>query len=251
MSAQTENFSNSNQSWRHRCAVDMKSEITIWRYMSIEKWLSLLTTNKLLFSRLDCFADKNEVSFVVTKMKKLMDSSLHNGLDHHLTALKTYMYASCWNMGDRECRSLWYAYTGDARLGVAIKTSVKSVYNSLNTTYLPNCYKIDYETGYNDPEMLQVVDFPLTIKQPEYASEKELRFLINKPNIRVGNSGEPAQPLPQPTILLEDCNLDILIENFMITPFAETWQAKAIEEASYNLLPKLKGKLLKSEIYEL
>lgn len=244
--------------WRQKYQLNRDDNITIWRYLSLEKWLSMLTTQKMVFSKLAEFSDKNEVEYLINILTKDNKKQLGKSLVDHIAHLKHDYYAVCWNAKEGECRSLWYAYTGNARLGVAIKSSVKSFCSSVQfTKTLPNCYKVAYGVITEDPENLQMDEISLCCKSIAYESENEIRFLLNNSTARLsGFDSNPNMPLvfsppeEQPRFIQFDCDLNKLTEGFMISPFASEWQKEAILETTRKLAPEIMDKYIKSSINE-
>jgi hypothetical protein len=244
--------------WRQSHQLQMNEKITIWRYLSLEKWLSMLTTKQMVFSNLASFSDKNEVEYLLQILTENNDTKLDDSLKDHINHLKNDYYAVCWNAKEGECRSLWYAYTGDARIGVAIKSTVQSFFSSVDCLdNIPNCFKVAYGPLTNDPAYLQINELPLFCKSPAYESENEIRFLLNNIGARLDFSDvEKRQPMKrtdpklQPPTIQFNCDLSQLIEGFMISPFADEWQKTAILETTKVLAPELKDKCLSSSIIE-
>lgn len=235
--------------------LDRGDNITIWRYLSLEKWLSMLTTQKITFSKLAEFSDRNEVEYPINNLMRDKENRLGDSLVDHITHLKHDYYAVCWNAKEGECRSLWYAYTGNARLGVAIKSTVKLFYESVQFPKIsPNCYKVAYGAIKEDTDYIQQLnEMPLYCKSIAYESENEIRFLLNNSAARTDWSIMPftsTAPELQPPMIQFDCDLNKLTEGFMISPFALDWQKKTILETTRKLAPDLMDKYLVSSINE-
>ena len=240
--------------WRQKYQLNRDDNITIWRYLSLEKWLSMLTTQKMVFSKLAEFSDRNEVEYLINILTKDNKKQLGKSLVDHIAHLKHDYYAVCWNAKEGECRSLWYAYTGNARLGVAIQSSVKSFFRSVGfTNPSPSCYKVAYGVITENSEYLQMNELPLCCKSIAYESENEIRFLLNNSTARTDWSNIPVTstaPELQPPVIQFDCDLNMLTEGFMISPFASEWQKEAILETTRKLAPEIMHKYIKSSINE-
>jgi len=110
---------------------------TIWRYLSLPQFLSILNRSELNFNRISSFDDEFEGTLPLPNVEALKEqASEHEGMDHErlLSIYKKYnkfTYANCWSIKDRPSSVMWRAYA-DFKSGIAIKSEYKKVRKTLN-----------------------------------------------------------------------------------------------------------------------
>ena len=146
--------------------------------------------------------------------------------------LKFHLLCSCWFKGSAESDAMWRLYAHQT--GAAITTSVARLKAAKMRCKLPadlvsqtklTLAKVIYcnKTECGDRE-------PWLIKRKAFAHEKEVRLYCDSPS-GVG-----------PGLALE-VDVAELVDEIVITPFAEEWQAKAIRAAIEALIgPQCKGR---------
>jgi hypothetical protein len=224
--------------------------VTLWRHMSLEKFLAVIQTHSLYFSRLSEFRDKYEGlcpifwQSPVTDVRQLLDLastaqpgewqptaiSIPDGKhlkDENLTA---EMYVSCWHSGSEESAAMWSLYSGNS--GIAIETTADRLGDSLRS-----CEK-DIEIA--AVEYMQITPGllsgrPWTIKRPSFQHEREVRAATRDPTC------------PNPGILIS-ADIEILIGEIHISPESDPW----IEDIVRDVVAKygLKKQVRRSKLYE-
>lgn len=98
--------------------------VTVWRYMDLSKFLSLLYDQALWLSRADCLGDPLEGSLPTPEfaVQQAMKEELEGISDARRSMLKS-VYASCWHISEHESAAMWklYAQSSDA---IAIKSGL-------------------------------------------------------------------------------------------------------------------------------
>ncbi len=81
-----------------------EDDVKIWRYLSIEKFLSLIVNSGLYFSRLDQFEDQWEgswpkalIDFPAFKSKEVL-----NQIKMLISAYNKTLFVNCWCMSEYE-----------------------------------------------------------------------------------------------------------------------------------------------------
>jgi len=156
---------------------------SLWRYMHIDKFMSMIKTHSLYLPKITAFQDIYEG--VLTKLsreevyktnllvenntpvkqdeafieeKKLMDSPLLR-FDHALTLERQHsfetllndfsnhlMFCSCWFQNAYESHSMWAEYGDKSPTSVAIQTTVDDLIDSLeHTQYNVHIGKVKYK----------------------------------------------------------------------------------------------------------
>src|ERR1051326_5853547 len=106
-------------------------DLTLWRYMGLEKLLSLLQSRSLYFAQLKSFRDPYEGMVpiawqgAITDVSQIPDFSASNGSPEwqqimlsipdgqHLKdeKLRTELYVSCWHSNPHESAAMWSLYS--------------------------------------------------------------------------------------------------------------------------------------------
>jgi len=130
-----------------------EKESTIWRFMDITKFLSLIQKKALFFSQVKIIAEKYDLhegkypieTFEAYKRdgEKLAELFNEKQLADIYYKQKTIlrkimseeiyedMYINCWHISELDTNFMWSLYT-ERKLGIAIKSTVKKLINSFN-----------------------------------------------------------------------------------------------------------------------
>ena len=164
--------------------------VKIWRFMDFSKYLSILDSETLFFSRADSLGDSYEGS--LSRMNKKLHPIFYKDLSLDMRAylssnkknLSKWMYINCWYMNEHESKAMWSFTQTDK--SVVIQSTYNKLYNYLSSTQ----YKIktiglinyvDYEEDFI-PENHYFS--PFTHKRQEFDYEKEIRAIIYEPIIK-------------------------------------------------------------------
>ena len=97
-----------------------EDNIIIWRYMNIEKFLSILENSELFFSRLDVLEDKYEGHLPKKNKDIIVNLSNEKSVIDYYLSLKKHCHVNCWHMNDEESAGMWSSYA-PGNSGIAIK----------------------------------------------------------------------------------------------------------------------------------
>lgn len=163
-----------------------EDDSTIWRYMDLAKYLSLLSDG-LFFSRADALGDDWEGTWSCQDISRFREENTHLSVDQLNNEWSRRYDAkrqsilrigiSCWHRSTYESAALWHMYMPGG-LGVAVKSTPQRVVASLRDTdrglITRDVVYVDYDTAAlgDDPMVL------LSHKRREFVHEKELRFLL-------------------------------------------------------------------------
>lgn len=224
----------------HQETVIPAYDTKLWRYQDFSKFVSLLDSGKLFFTRADSFDDPFECArgfnfqkdSVYSEMEKylrlsvktkLMDAGNKHPSDDEIEGeLKKKMdemikrqeekrkeyFVSCWHENERESEGMWKLYTSALSQGVAIQTTVERLCRSLGNAHF-EIGKVNY-VSFDKP--LTETQVPVWYKRDVFAHEREARVVI-KDSAYIGN-GMPVET-----------NLDTLIEKIYVSPTAPEWLA--------------------------
>lgn len=157
----------------------VNDNVTMWRYMSTVKFLSLIKSRELHFHRIDSFNDKEECTL----------STIDKGIFIYNPKSAQYWkderkrhFINCWIESPHELALMWDSY-GDK--GVAIKTSVRSIKKSFITDvkhkiYISRVKYIDFEedSSQNGGTPMNVLKIVFT-KRKFFNQEREIRLLYS------------------------------------------------------------------------
>lgn len=224
----------------------------VWRYMDFVKYVSMISSGALHFSRVDKLGDPFEGSltrreFQIIKLNAEQAERAGNlpifwhgkyfeVLMHSWRAAKKEHYISCWHMNPNESEAMWKLYMAST-FGVAIQSKYSKLVEALPSNYLPGDHRgpfvglvnyIDYETEVFDNNN---IFFSLLHKRTSFKHEEECRAIIWK----CGNHRGP-DPIPlielenNSTGILVEVKLEDLIEKVIISPNAPGWFSSLFKE---------------------
>ena len=241
----------------------------LWRYMDLAKFVSLLSTRKLYFTRLDHFSDKYEGAlcsrlgypkfneqdrFTRTVMAKAdlkkegnaspTDEEIEERrrisreeFDKNRIANRKRAFISCWNENEFESEALWRLYAKDMKCGVAIQTNFIRLYNALDPFAQANIRRVQYV---NYDSNFYARSFPEWYKRKSLDYEREVRAVIR-------NFAKDREEYEK----YVNVNLDILIENVVTSPEAEFWFTDLVKELcrKYTVYCNVKSSEIQLPIY--
>ena len=214
----------------------------LWRYLTFPKFVSMLKTQSLFFSRADKFDDpfegakglaKNEVewdsyykNFFIHALKhssQIPESLIErhsgvilDGFKNMCKAARLHTFINCWHKNNHESEAMWKLYCSDLKQGLAIKTTYKKLYRELNK-------KNDIEIG-----EVQYIDYTNQLVGPQAAfwskrksfeHEKEVRALIHN-----FQNFEEKEGISIPV------SLNHLIDEVYVSPIASQWFVDVVDD---------------------
>lgn len=142
----------------------------IWRYMSLDRYLSMLHTKALWFTRVDCFDDQwegqlNDIALQAVNRMGMPLETLHPIVEK----LRVLIFVHCWTMHERESIGLWSSFVG-SQPGVVIQSTAgrleEAVAAHSEGGHVGLVRYIDFETA---------AAMDAFNKRPEFRSELEVR----------------------------------------------------------------------------
>ena len=237
----------------------MEESNTIWRYFDLPKFCDLIQSSTLFFERADklksfdryegrVLTEKQEFSYqndLKSLDKSALDLSSENfnmkyfQKDEDLTfhyenekKKKKMIFINCWHRNKKESYAMWKVYA--MTFGIAIKTKIQ---------YLKKCFSRDFgiynnndcfasahkaiitPVRYYDSEIATLeaksIFCPYIRKRKEFEYENEIRCLI-----LVGGTLDVTKEgfdIITPDNIKEKVNLNTLIEEVYVSPFAPVW----------------------------
>lgn len=230
----------------------------VWRYMSLDKFLSIVQSSQLHFTNANLLTDQYEgttPSGTIAHLTRVMKSQGRDQGDiearllyisQEAAAAKSNCWINCWSIGRFESYALWKIYLGGSTAGVAIQTNVKRLTNAINLASAPldppvMIGRVDY-TNHIRPEW--AIDWKLlTAKSPFYVYENELRLFI------VANWNAPSVLGTEPhTGVKVAVDLDTLIERLYVSPFCGAWFHESFKALLIKLKPFLSDRVVPSRV---
>ncbi len=140
--------------FKHPAFEDPENDsMKLWRYIELEKFISLMETSELYFSRADYFRiddpfegtfPKVEYNYMVKHQGKEIVRNLFD-----ITSKDSFI--NCWHLNDYENIAMWKLYSINNK-GIALQTDIQnfkdSFENSDRTIFAGKVQYIDYEKDY-------------------------------------------------------------------------------------------------------
>ena len=200
----------------------------LWRYMDFPKFVSLLDTSSLFFSRADLLGDPFEGVLAKANIETLPDrygpevaASMREVLPH-MRSRTVGTFVNCWHWNDFESDAMWKIYAQQSA-GVAIRTDFGSLSGSFTddqTIYIGRVNYIDYGAGFV-PE--GNIFGPLLYKRNHFEHEREVRAMTSA-SLPLGK--EPGRHAK--------VDLTKLIHEVRVSPLAPGWFAELV----ISIVPK-------------
>jgi len=211
-------------------------DVTLWRFMPIENYLSLVTSKTLHFTRASAFDDPWEGEYpdwVMDIMKQYRADDMPSFFAHTAVA-KDLMYISCWHQNSNESAAMWKIY-GRAECSVAITTTIPRFKESASAPYRKNLWYgkiryIDYSIVQSGPNKPEEVFF---WKRKSFSHEKEVRFvtkLERKDVTKSEDSSEIIRLTDTPTHVGMPVELSKLIDRVYVDPMSKDYLFKSVQE---------------------
>ena len=203
-----------------------KDKDIVWRYMSFEKFVNILATGSLFFTRADKYDDKFEgyIPESTTLSHKPEVNPTVNRVDSNF---RQYIMCNCWHHGKEESMGMWDKYHL-RNSGIAIKTTMENLKNSLPDK--PNVFigKIKYINNHDQIDMpIDVENFlhyPYFYKRKPFEYEQEVRAIIDIASIPRDDPYEFGRPLKIDVKTLIGENSEVIV-----SPHADKWVTGTLE----------------------
>jgi len=215
--------------------------VTVWRYMDLSKFKSILITSGLHFARADSFSDKCD-SVLPRKWLKIMQQPMYDGSE--VTLADWYKKREiptnpilCWNCDKNENAQMWREYVERSN-GLVIRSTVgrlKRCFSSTSVEVRIGKVNYGYHDDLDDPEFvcayfgddapapkLNVWYVSRYIKRTIFDYEKEIRASIHVPR--------EDQPIEKGYILvIGSSGIRTLIESIRMHPNATMNQRNLVK----------------------
>lgn len=191
----------------------------IWRYFSLEKFLSLLNDSQLYFARQDKFYDQNEAE--LSNHDFAFFDKIIPGISKELAKDKTGCgYINCWVMSDVELFLMWNTYSSLDK-GIAVKSTVGNIIDSLDPNdkrpvFISDVKYIDYTNDFTFDKAGGSANLLARYfcKSRYFQQEKELRLVYYDYQAKLNDDIVG---------LKINVSLETLIEEIWVAPQATEW----------------------------
>ena len=206
---------------------------TLWRYMDLSKFISLLEKKALWLARADTFRDKHEGRFpvdmriAIEKAYKDLDQNNNpkvKDADDFQDFLSKNTFINCWHKNFDENMVMWEIYGKDTN-ALAIQTSVKKLKDNINTSTITGHSLILKGVKYqhaHDTTGVRRYEECFFIKRPHFSFEDEARISLD-----TYSSTNPTKKTPYGYYL--PVSINGLIERILIHPDSPDWFKEAID----------------------
>lgn len=214
----------------------------IWRYFTFERFVDILETHSLWFSRPFKFDDRWEGLFPPSYIRRTRQYANANGIpfeefdrDFRKRVLR-HRYAhfvNCWHMSNHESDAMWKLYA-QAKGGIAIQSTVGDVSECMRPH---NSGKVIYYDPSHDVRSLTIFGpHDILFKRNPFWWEREYRFWFDDSELRhkieAGEEVEEKELSPGQLVGISD--MQRLIKKIVVAPgasdeFIEKVQATCAE----------------------
>ena len=223
----------SPKNWDQKC----------WRYLDFIKFIDLIDSSQLYFTRIDKLEDQFEGTFTKKTYKKKNNAGLN--YPNFYKQLRADTLVNCWHMNDYESAAMWKLYLKSDE-GIAIQSTYKRIIKGLKpekrfNTYVGVVKYLDYETDeFNFGNAFNAS----LCKRKSFEHEREIRMMVD---LSIENPKFESSKLQVDHGYKININLTDLIECVYISPTAPQWIIKLIKAilTKYNLnLPVQQSQLI-------
>lgn len=215
----------------------------LWRYLQTSKFLEMLQSRTLWFSRSDYLGDPFEGSITTPSYQAERLAAGNEATELASTAGRKAaarnMYINCWHMNEKESAAMWQIYAPNQD-SVAIVTSYEKLQGLLpNWLYLGLVKYIDYDT---DNFVLGNLFNPFMHKRSSFAHEAELRAVLWDVIGFIKDMGNTPSEITEDQQAALNClrnfgasvpiKLEHLIEEIFVSPSSPSWYRVVVEKAA-------------------
>lgn len=213
--------------------IDSPSDDTvIWRYLSLDRFLWLITKRSLILSRVDQFKDPWEgvwTKSLVAAIEEKWPGHPAAFIDW-LSKQRQFAYASCWHESDCESAALWDLYADDT--GVAIRSTIGRLRAAISTsheaTYIGRVAYANYQSVFDRPRNKGLTPLePMFLKRSSFAHEREVRLVVWKLSEAFDQSGSTHS---DEAFLELSVDLNGLIDATFLSPNSPSWLLTVVRD---------------------
>ncbi len=169
-----------------KVTIPIEENAVLWRYMSIDKFTSILNEKAIFFSRASINSDEFEGSLPICEVEERDRNGKRKEFQFEHLKMKSNIVLNCWIISNHESIGMWERYL-KGKDGIVIQTNTERLFNALkkseNTIYYSKVRYIDYnkDIWYNEFEYpYDRYNFftPFVHKRIEFKEENEFRLFF-------------------------------------------------------------------------
>lgn len=223
-----------------------EKDTVIWRFLDFTKFVSLISTNSLFFSRADKFEDPFEGAKGLKKNKRKWDDHYLEFFEHAyknppegvdfnksekeikkeakrllseldkggVNDLKR-TFINCWHENPYESEAMWKLYTKNMSEGIAIQTTYDKLYKALKRNPSIDIGRVNY-IDYNSK--FTGINESFWFKRKSFEHEREIRAVYKD----FREKSEYGKPM--------DTIVKTLIQKLYVSPTAQDWFVDVVKE---------------------
>ncbi len=263
--------SKSVKQWKDEIPIETPDNSqTIWRYMDFSKYVDLLTTSELHFTRADKLEDPYDCSAMQFFGEPYKQLSLANPQGEERTRQvntfgRLFVYLNCWHMNDVGSAALWKLYSENKYETIAIQTTFGKLESEIKHKWPLDgisISKVKYDPENAGKPIGNTPDGRLfssggwediIYKRPSFVHEKELRAFIYQrgdkfKEIQLRNEAHLEKLMKErPEYIRIKITPSDLIEKVYVSPHAKDLFVELVKKVSGGLEDRVK----KSDLYKL
>lgn len=226
------------------CEPPTNPDVSIWRYMDLAKFTSMLESQALHFARTGIMEDIFEGSIAQANIdyrrsvfkaagmpEDMADASFQNPFNK---AIRDHTHLNCWHMSPYESDAMWKIYQGSDSQGVAIRSTYQRLSECITDprkVHIGIVKYIDFAT-----ELIPIMTnfySPYVYKRKPYAYESEIRAIFFD-DWALRDPAKPDAyefaPVGDDPVIPITVNLDTLVETVYVNPRAQEWFFKLVKK---------------------
>jgi len=223
---------------------EASDDVTIFRYMDFSKFMDLLENKSIYFCSSEYFEDNYEGKMPEGFYKNWPEDITNGHKEISTEFEKVYKtYISCWNEAKGESYALWKIYT-NPNTGVAIKSTVGDLKKALNNDRI-KIYKVRYIDSFSsiDEDYEPPFYFRETEREPNISINKRIKEVYKFKSYKYEDEIRAVYvDISKSRGKTFEIDINKLINEIYISPFAPDWFAKLVEKIksnkNYNILDK-------------
>ncbi|MFK9119548.1 hypothetical protein ACJEBK_22090 [Peribacillus frigoritolerans] len=216
---------------------DFDLETGLWRYMDFSKFVNLLDTNSIFFTKPNKFRDPFEGAFSEQDFIRLIGEppsynpdirydydNRRQMLINESRMLLDFVGVSCWHLNNTESAAMWDLYLRSGE-GIAIKSNIEKLTNSIQDDI--SIGQVQYIDYFKDMASDNTYE-SLFYKRNSFSHENEFR-LIHFDDIEEPKFQEYGVPIIS--------DLNHLIDEIYVAPTAPKWFVETVASVvkKYNI----------------
>jgi hypothetical protein len=151
-------------------------EAVLWRYMDFTRFVDLLASRTLWFSRVDRLGDPREGLLTESEFNRLSKRSPDPA--SYFEKSRSLNFVNCWQQTDHEFMAMWDLY-GAGGCGIAIRSTIGSLKTVVASTWFPiYVSKVEYvDWTRHDGDTENLIGMYVR-KADGYIHESEVRLIV-------------------------------------------------------------------------